>query len=108
MLYKIFVALFVLLFLPSCCAFSKRSCYPKCPLPKVHLVTSCVLPGKIHLPSVTKSEKCLEGLHCFDDSNMARIVVRERRLKGWIKEARLRCSPPTSAPSTLPSTQPLK
>ena len=103
MLYKSAVVLFVLLFLPSCCAFSKRSCYPACPLPKVHLVTSCALPGKINLPPVKKSEKCLEALHCFDDANMARIAIRERRLKDWVKEARRRCSPPSSAPATQPS-----
>jgi len=88
----------------GCCAFSSRSCYPACPPPKIIEVSKCKLPDALSLPSYSKHTPCPTGLYCFDDTNMFKIIRRDALMKQWIQEAKRRCAPPTSAPSTQPSS----
>lgn len=88
----------------GCCAFSSRSCYPACPPPKIIEVSKCKLPDPVSLPGYTRTVSgCPTGLNCFDDTNMFNIIRRDTLLKQWIQEAKRRCSPPASAPSTQPT-----
>lgn len=87
----------------GCCAFSSRSCYPACPPPTVIEVSKCKLPDPVLLPPYTKALGCPDGLYCFDGANMFNILRRDSLMQNWIKEAKLRCSPPTSAPAAQPS-----
>ena len=99
------------LFVPGCCWWAKRDCFPPCdPAPPATVVTvekTCALPPALKLPGVTRTDKdCPETMVCYAVPEAAKLALRQARMKTWIKEVRARCGVRVSEPTSLPASQP--
>jgi hypothetical protein len=100
--------LFVVLLVPGCCWLSKRACFPACPPLKATRIIvvekACTLP-KLVLPAFKQSGVgCPQDRICFDRDNAAALYLRLAALKDFAKQARARCTSPTSRPTSKPAT----
>jgi len=109
-MFRFVCGVFLFSFLLSgCCLLAKRSCFADCDPPKIVTVSKCKLPGTITLPAAprSKSDACPVPLICYDKTSASNLLIREGRMKAWIKETRSRCGTPSSdAASTVPDATP--
>lgn len=104
------VLVLLVLLLPGCCWFAKRNCFPPCDPPRTVVVTTeqtCELPPQLVLNAVKRTE-CPGNptWACYEPLEGGKLAANLSALKTWIREARARCGPPASLPTSRPAGAP--